>query len=679
MVTLHAVGYGAAAAGFAAFAVLLVTRWRLRMRGSRLLPAMLVSSAWATVNALVPADASFAALLAEIAKPLAWMLVLSQALGGLGTSPLAPLLRIGPYAVASVAIVLGVWIESTGSAAHDVLTTTRVIVVAGLTLALAGFVLVEQALRNTRGSHSWDVKFLWVGAGALFAYDIALYSASYALGSLQLTLYAARGFAVLAVLPLLAFGVTRASGFQPQVFMSQRLAYYTSSLLIAGVYLLGVSVMAYYVRAFGGSWGEALQVVLIFVALLGLATVLLSRTARARLRVVLAKHVLPYKFDYRSEWLDLTARLTLDPEGSSLAQRTLEAFVHLARATSGGVFVLREEGLQLAAGRQLGAAATVIEPAASPFCRFLEANEWIVDLDRARRRVGRDAEMAVPGWLMAIPDAWLAISLVHERKIYALVVLQRPLVPQPLTWEDLDLLRTGARQAASYFALEHSAEALARERQFAALNRFTAFLMHDLSNIVAQQRLIVENAGRHKSNPAFVDDAVRTIDNTVQRMSRLLEQLKAESAELPAPRRLALADICRRAVEHMADRPPQPTLGAADGNAVALVAGERLEHVLEHLIRNAQDATPPDGSVVVSARVDGRQAVIDVTDTGQGMTQEFVRDRLFRPFDTTKGANGIGIGAFQAREFVRASGGEVVVRSVPGAGTSFVIRLPLVS
>jgi putative PEP-CTERM system histidine kinase len=419
--------------------------------------------------------------------------------------------------------------------------------------------------------------------------------------------------------------------------------------------------------------------VLLFAASVALAAVVFSRTARARLRVTLIKHWFPYKYDYRNEWLDLTERLTRDSDGSSLAQRTVDAFVRLARVRGGCLFALRDDALQIVATSHFGLATGVNEPAASTFCRFLEEREWIVDIDQAREGRGRDAEVPLPQWLAEAVDAWLAVPLIHERRLHALVVLSRPLVRGSLTWEDLDLLRTAARQAASYFALEHSADALARERQFAALNRFTTFLMHDLSNIVAQQRLILENAARHKSNPAFVDDAIDTIENTVRRTTRLLDQLKSELTTTPPARRTELAAVCRDAVAAMSDRKPRPELRVVDSAAAALVAGERLQRVLEHVIRNAQDATPAERAVTVTVRVEGAHAVIDVTDSGCGMAAEFIRDRLFRPFDTTKGAKGMGIGAFQTREFVRMSGGQVKVTSTVGSGTSFVISLPLVS
>jgi putative PEP-CTERM system histidine kinase len=183
--------------------------------------------------------------------------------------------------------------------------------------------------------------------------------------------------------------------------------------------------------------------------------------------------------------------------------------------------------------------------------------------------------------------------------------------------------------------------------------------MHDLKNLIAQQTLVVQNAARHRDNPRFIDDAISTIENSVRRMSRLLEQLR------------------RGETMSAADREPAPVLGTADTSLEVLVSPERLGVVLEHVIRNAQDATPPEGRVEVEVRRAEQRAIIAVADTGRGMDSAFIRERLFRPFHTTKGSAGMGIGAFQTREFARMSGGEVHVESEPGKGTCFLIALPL--
>jgi signal transduction histidine kinase len=158
-------------------------------------------------------------------------------------------------------------------------------------------------------------------------------------------------------------------------------------------------------------------------------------------------------------------------------------------------------------------------------------------------------------------------------------------------------------------------------------------------------------------------------------MQRLIEQLKGRE-QFDLRRAVVVADALRRACERCALRRPVPMLEVMDAGLCVEADLEQLTAAFEHLLRNAQDATADDGSVVVQARASGEECVVTVTDTGCGMSEQFVQERLFKPFDTTKGSQGMGIGAYQLREYVRSLGGSVQVASVPARGTTFVVRLP---
>jgi len=212
-----------------------------------------------------------------------------------------------------------------------------------------------------------------------------------------------------------------------------------------------------------------------------------------------------------------------------------------------------------------------------------------------------------------------------------------------------------------------------------------------------------------------VDDAIGTIAHSSARMQRLIEQLQGREVQTTV-RRASIADIARDACARCAVRQPIPALAVLEPAAVQ-ADPERLGMMIEHLIRNAQDATPATGQVRVevslqrdaeidptgstgtfpvlqpgqlgAALVNGANgalplppqgptdvAVLTVSDTGSGMTPQFVKERLFRPFDTTKGSKGMGIGAYQVREYVHSIGGRVSVWSAPGEGTRVTLRLP---
>jgi signal transduction histidine kinase len=95
------------------------------------------------------------------------------------------------------------------------------------------------------------------------------------------------------------------------------------------------------------------------------------------------------------------------------------------------------------------------------------------------------------------------------------------------------------------------------------------------------------------------------------------------------------------------------------------------------VVRNAQDATPDDGMVIVRLFKHHEQAVIEVQDNGAGMEEAFLRERLFKPFETTKGGSGMGIGAYETRDYIRGLGGDVEVMSRVNDGTTFRMRIPI--
>lgn len=249
------------------------------------------------------------------------------------------------------------------------------------------------------------------------------------------------------------------------------------------------------------------------------------------------------------------------------------------------------------------------------------------------------------------------------------------MVTPALNFEDHDLLRTVGRHVATHVNQAEADRRLAETSQFGAYNRLTAFLMHDLNNLVAQQSLVVKNAERFRQNPRFVDDAIETIAHSVSRMKRLMEQLTAASQE-PAREETELFEVIRKAVKRSQPRLPEPELHLGGEPATVMADPERLTTVFEHLIRNAQDATGKSGRVTISAQLINGAAQVSIGDDGCGMTPEFIRERLFKPFDSTKGSQSMGIGAYQAREYVRALGGQIEVKSQVAVGTTFSIHLP---
>jgi putative PEP-CTERM system histidine kinase len=314
--------------------------------------------------------------------------------------------------------------------------------------------------------------------------------------------------------------------------------------------------------------------------------------------------------------------------------------------------------------------------ARSEFIQFIERRHWIIDLPELKATPERYQNLRLPDSLAAAKGLTLIVPLMHADKLVGLLGLGPPDGPFEMSYEDRDLLKTVGRHIGTHLAQLEADRRLSENQQFEAYSRLTAFMMHDLKNLVAQLSLVVANADKHRRNPEFVDDTIDTVRNSTDRMTRLIEQLQRGDVR-SLDREVSLEETLTRVIGRIRERGVIPSLECAGEPIVVLADPERLAMTVEHVVRNAQDATGSDGAVSVRVVRDGARAVIQVADTGVGMTAEFIRDRLFRPFDSTKGTKGMGIGVYQVRDYVRSLNGEVSVTSAPGAGTVFCIALPV--
>jgi putative PEP-CTERM system histidine kinase len=539
-------------------------------------------------------------------------------------------------------------------------------------MAVSGMLLVELVYRNRTLHERWAVKFACLGIGAMFAYDFYLYSHALLFRSVDTDIWAARGLVNALTVPLIAISLGRSKLWSSPLAVSRRAMFHSATLFGSALYLLAMGSAGYYLRYFGGSWGTVMQVTFLFAALILLAGVLFSGSFRARLKVFISKHFYRYNYDYREEWMRFTR--TLSKPGPDLGERVIEAVATLVESPGGALWQRAEGGRFEPAATWQGPVLAASEPADSAFCQFLETSQWVVDLHEYAHSPDKYDSLVLPAWVADYPRAWLVVPLILHARLFGFVLLQNPRSPVKLNWEVIDVLEIAGSQAASQLAQQDAANALMVARQFESFNRMSTFVVHDLKNLVLQLSLMNANAARHKDNPEFQADMLETVDYSVQKMKIMLQKLsRLDNAEQPLA--LALDQVVTQAVALKAAFEPRPELAVEDPQLRVLADRERLERVVGHLIQNAIEATPRTGSVRIRLRREAGQAVIEIADTGEGMTEEFIRERLFKPFDSTKSA-GMGIGVFESREYINELGGSLEVSSKPGAGTTFRVLLP---
>mgnify|MGYP006281878697 CR=1 FL=1 len=678
MAELAALSYGVGALASLALTVVLLLGWRGRPEGALLIAAALANTVWAGMLGWLLARGGTGPLAVAGADALrygGWLAFLLYLLAGPLGRRNALLLSIPAVLFLAMEVggtVFGPWLRQwpwtsgVGPAAP---------LVGGLLLAVLGLFLVEQLFRQTRPEGRWAIKYLCLGLGSLFVFDLFLFADTLLMRRTDMDLWAARGAVSLVAAPLIAVAAARNPQWALDVYVSRRMVLHSATLMGSGVYLLGMAAAGYAIRVYGGLWGGAAQALFLFAAFLLLGVLVTSGQARAALRVFLSKHFFNYKFDYREEWLRFARTLEAEDSGP-LKERVIRAVAQIKEGRAGWLWQRAEEGLVPTAAWSMAPGGNQWEPGEGELARFLEETGWILEAREWRDYPERYRGIPAPDWLEEVPGAWILVPLIYQERLLGFVVVGRPRAgSESLNWEDRDLLKTVGRQAASYLAQEEAAEALSRAQQFETFNRLSAFVLHDLKNVIGQLSLLARNASRHRRNPEFIDDAVVTIEHSVERMNHLMGQLRGgQNLKPPAP--VNVAEAVGKAVAAHGSGEPRPDLRLETEGAWVLADRGRLEAVISHIVQNARDATPSDGHLQVRLYRNADEVLLEVTDSGEGMSPEFIRNRLFRPFDTSKGDLGMGIGAYEAREFVRDLGGEVEVASILGAGTRFRVRLP---
>lgn len=676
---LGTAGYGAAALSFALLTALLVTSWQGRQVGARMIAACGVTAVWALVLAIENRGSNVPFLLvylAEIGRDAVWLLVLTE----LAAAAAPRILIVTTHVLWLGLIVAGFAAPMLVHLGVDLGVPALLVSRAGLALALVGLVLLEQVYRNSSQTARRTLRYFVIGLGAMLAYDLFLYSQTELVRGISADAWNARGAINMLAVPLIALAVRRNPQWSLDIFVSRQVVFYTSTFVAVGVYLVVMALGGYVVRDLGGSWGGVGQILFFAGAIVVLGVVIASGGLRREAAVFISKHFYRNKYDYRLEWLRFIKTLSSGSE-EDIRRTSVNAVAQIFDSPGGILFVLDPQARQFVPAAAWPIVLDSVDGIApigvhSEMVRFIKQREWIIDLQEYRRLPDVYQNIELPEWIRQNIALRIISPILQLDRLQGFFVLYDPPPPFDLTYEDRDLLKTVGRHVATQLAQQDADRRLAESRQFEAYNRLTAFMMHDLKNSIAQLQLIVGNAERHKRNPEFIDDAIGTIANAVDRMTRLIEQLR-DSAASAASQTVRLDELVANAVSRCSLREPAPTLECVPEEAIFVKADpERLGAVVEHVIRNAQDAAP-NGSVTVQLGTAGESAALTITDTGLGMDPEFVRERLFRPFDSTKGSKGMGIGAYQTREYVQMVGGHVEVQSSPGRGTSFSITLPL--
>ncbi|MGD9615220.1 MAG: XrtA/PEP-CTERM system histidine kinase PrsK [Alphaproteobacteria bacterium] len=660
--------YATCSAAFVALIALMLLRRRISGPGIAILAACVLTAAWS-------ADLAFSGLLPEGARTIldglrlsAWLIVLGMLIGirdqrrGRALS-LPFVLTVGFCLAVAASDTVLVFIEpSVDKGAlgglHDLMRVG---------IGVAGLLATENLLRNAELEARRRIWPFCLAMGATFAFELFLYAERLMVPGASSVAAPGRALVGLFAVPLLAVAMARNRDWRIDIHVSRTMVLHTAALVASGVFCMSLAAAGLLVRELGGAWGPPFELLTLLGSAIVLVAVMGSRDLRVHLKRFVERHFYSHRFDYRTEWLRFVETVSQPgAQGDSLQLRVVRALAQIVDSPAGSLWCSQDGRAYVpTATWNLPVERGLKLPAGHPFLAGFRNGAWIQERPAA----------AGAAWPFDPTGAWVAIPLAHGDALIAFVILAPPSNLYPLDWETFDLLRAAGRQAASYLAEERSARALGDTRALNDFSKRFAFVVHDFKNLASQLGMVVANARRHMDNPEFRSDMLETLESSLARMNRLIEQMRAGARQ--APPQVIEPDIVIADLEQELSAlgiSIQLRLGARDCKMA--IDRDQFRSLLLHLINNAREAAPSASEVIVASLRTGHQITIDVIDAGPGMDDEFIREEFLRPFRSTK-SGGMGIGGYQIREMLRLAGGELDVISAKGVGTVIRCMFPM--
>ena len=544
-----------------------------------------------------------------------------------------------------------------------------------IVLNLWCLVLLEQLYRSADDHIRWAIWPLVIALASVAVFDFVLYAQATMVGGIDFDFWFSRGFIACAIVPLLLVSTRRIKNGSVRIFVSRHVVFYSSMLMIAGLYLLIMAFAGYIINYIGGEWGSVVSVGFLILSGIVLIALLITESLRRRVKVFIAKNFFANRYEYRDEWLNLIEKIETTSAENHYQMATQIMMSKLA-ASSGAIVKKRTDFHFDAKYEQGFKLSEAFDLQLTFLSQFSQKKGWIVDIDEYESSPSIYPELDIDVDLCRSFNVQIVVPLFIGKAFYGLFLLGDINDTKQLNWEDRDLLSAVSKQLGNFVSLHEANDKLAESKQFDAFNRMSAFLVHDLKNVQAQLALITTNAEKHRDNPEFVDDVFETVESATERIAKVLSQLRNKKVAQSKSKNVEISKLLAKVVEQRNIEKPEVIIEQVMPCSMS-INEDMLHSVLNHLIQNAQEATSDNGWVKVNLRSALDNVSITIDDNGSGMSREFIKHRLFKPFDTTKGNAGMGIGVYEAKQFIESIAGSISVTSIESKGTSFNIKLPI--
>ena len=541
---------------------------------------------------------------------------------------------------------------------------------------------IERTFRSAVGTMRWRIKFLVLGLGVIFG--ACIYTRSQALlfsdySPSQLTV---ESTALLVGCVLIAVAYVRTGFNEIDVYPSRAVLHTSVTVLLTGAYLFVVGILAQVVARFGGIAGFPIAA---FVVLLGVATLailLLSERARQSLQLFISRHFKRPQHDFRQIWARFTGSLAVALDETALGTIAARMISETFGALSVSTWLFDEQGKRLIRVGSTSDAEQARDDFTSSIAgEELNSDELIklsrpFDLGRAKENWARDLMEKSNGQFRS-GGSPICVPLIGGEHWLGAIVLADRVRGLRYSAEEMDLLKCIGEQVAASLVKLRLTEEIMERKELEVFQTMSAFLIHDLKNAASTLGLMLGNLPTHFDNPAFRQDAFRGIGSAASRINDLINRMNALRHELRLePAELDLNVVVTEALANLNGTLDTNLVTKFDQIPKISADPQQLQSVFTNLLLNARDAVGMNGRITVQTARQGEWIALSVSDNGCGMTEQFIKNSLFRPFRSTK-KKGLGIGMFQSKTIVEAHHGKIHVESELGVGTTFRVMLPL--
>lgn len=536
---------------------------------------------------------------------------------------------------------------------------------------VVNLVQLENTFRSSSGGQRWRIKHLIFGVGSILVLFIYLSAQSLLYSFTPLQMLPVRSVIVMISVCMMAVFIVKYRLFDTDIFISRYFIYNSVTVLAVGIYLLAIGLITHSIRYFNLPHNFFISRLFIFISVLGLIILLSAAVLRRKAQLFINRHFYKHKYEFRDKWMETVEKITPLRSVAGVAETFIDIITETMFPSAIYLWVYDSASKTFVHSGKRG----------SPrgFEKISREDPFVAVIEDTLAPFSASALKEGPARsIFDKTGAVLCCPLVAGKEVVGFALLGPDRAGARYIQDDNELLKAISTQAAVQIREIRLLEELTATKEIEAFSKMSSFIMHDLKNLTNSLSLVSQNAHENMDNPEFQRDTIKTIDGTVSRMKKVISRLSKMPKDLSLKKMIMDVDeLVEKSLMKLtlpADKEISFNKSVAPCPPV-LVDPEAFEMVILNLVLNAYEAIGASGEIRLDAFSDGDFVNITVSDNGRGMTEEYLRTSLFRPFKSTK-SNGLGIGLYQCKTIIEAHGGTIEVRSSPGAGTGFSIKLP---